>query len=88
MKMKVTRTLVLILLLHGGMAVAQTKEQNVKVEIRKVDIVLDSRPAVPFVDKQNKRTETSIIARVYPYRNYRVMKALHFLTRRSIPKLT
>ncbi|MGB5693343.1 MAG: hypothetical protein WBM43_12120 [Flavobacteriaceae bacterium] len=88
MKMKVTRTLVLILLLYGGIAVAQTKEQNVKVEIRKVDIVLDSRPAVLVVGKQNKRTETSIIARVYPYRNYRVMKALLFLTRRSIPKLT
>jgi len=86
--MKVTRTLVLILLLCGSMAVAQKKEQDVKVEIRKVDIVLDHRPVVPFVSEQIKRAEARIIARVYPYRNYRVMKALHFLTLRSLPKLT
>ena len=85
--MKAVTTLVLILL-FGGIALAQNKEHHAQVEIRKVDIVLDDRPAILVTSEQNKRTKEVLIARVYPYRNYRVMKALHFLTRRSIPKLT
>ena len=85
--MKAVTTLVLILL-FGSVALAQNKEHHAKVEIRKVDIVLDDRPAILVTSEQNKRTKEVLIARVYPYRNYRVMKALHFLTRRSIPKLT
>ena len=87
MKMKALRTLVLILL-FGNVALAQNKERHAQVEIHKVDIVLDDRPAILVSGKQDKRTKKDLIARVYPYRNYRVMKALHFLTRRSIPKLT
>ncbi len=85
--MRALITLVLILL-FGSIAVAQKTEPHAKVEIHKVDIVLDDRPAVLVVGEQNKRTKENIIARVYPYRNYRVMKALYFITRRSIPKLT
>lgn len=85
--MKAVISLVLILL-FSSVALAQKKEHHAKVEIHKVDIVLDDRPAILVISEQNKRTKESLIARVYPYRNYRVMKALHFLTRRSIPKLT
>ncbi len=85
--MRALLTLVLILLC-GGIAIGQKEMPNAKVENHKVDIVLDDRPAILITGKQNKRTKKIIIARVYPYRNYRVMKALHFLTRRSIPKLT
>ena len=85
--MRALLTLVLILLC-GGIAIGQKDMPYAKVENHKVDIVLDDRPAILIVSEQNKRTEKNIIARVYPYRNYRVMKALHFLTRRSIPKLT
>lgn len=85
--MKALITLVLILLC-GSVAQAQKKEYHAKVEIHKMDIVLDDRPAILILSEQNKRTEKNFIARVYPYRNYRVMKALLFLTKRSIPKLT
>ncbi len=85
--MKAVTTLVLILL-FGGIALGQNIEHHAKVEIHKVDIVLDDRPAILVTGEQDKRAKEVLIARVYPYRNYRVMKALHFLTRRSIPKLT
>ena len=86
--MRTLLTLVL-LLLCGSVALAQKeKEHHAQVEIHKVDIVLDDRPAILVVGKQDKRTKEIILARVYPYRNYRVMKALHFLTIRSFPKLT
>ena len=85
--MRALLTLVLILLC-SGIAIGQKEMPNAEVENHKVDIVLDDRPAILVISKQNKRTKKIIIARVYPYRNYRVMKALHFLTRRSIPKLT
>ena len=85
--MRALITLVLILLC-GGIALGQKEMPNAKVENHKVDIILDDRPAILIISEQNKRTKKNIIARVYPYRNYRVMKALHFLTRRSIPKLT
>ena len=67
---------------------AQKTDPYAKVESHKVDIVLDNRPAVLVTGEQDKRTKEIILARVYPYRNYRVMKALHFLTIRSLPKLT
>ena len=85
--MRALLTLVLILLC-SGIAIGQKDTPNAELENHKVDIVLDDRPAILIISKQNKRTKKIIIARVYPYRNYRVMKALHFLTRRSIPKLT
>ncbi len=80
-------TLVLIVL-FGSVALAQKEKRHAEVESRKVDIVLDDRPAILVVSEQTEGTKEIIIARVYPYRNYRVMKALHFLTLRSIPKLT
>ena len=85
--MRALSTLVLILL-FGSVAMAQNTEPHAKVESHKVDIVLDNRPAVLVTGEQDKRTKEIILARVYPYRNYRVMKALHFLTIRSLPKLT
>ncbi len=85
--MKLLTTLVLIVL-FGSVALAQKEERNAEVESRKVDIVLDDRPAILIGSEQTKGAKKIIIARVYPYRNYRVMKALHFLTIRSIPKLT
>ena len=85
--MRTLVTLVLILL-SGNVAVAQKTDPHAKVESHKVDIVLDHRPAVLVTGEQDKRTKEIILARVYPYRNYRVMKALHFLTIRSLPKLT
>ena len=85
--MKLLTTLVLIVL-FGSVALAQKKERHVEVESLKVDIVLDDRPAILVVSEQTEGAKEIIIARVYPYRNYRVMKELHFLTLRSIPKLT
>ena len=85
--MRALSTLVLILL-FGNVAMGQKTELHAKVESHKVDLVLDNRPAVLVTGKQDKRTKEIILARVYPYRNYRVMKALHFLTIRSLPKLT
>ncbi len=85
--MRTLITLVLALL-FGSTVLAQKMEHHAQVENHKVDIVLDDRPAVLVIGKQDKRTKKIIIARVYPYRNYRVMKALHFLTIRSLPKLT
>ena len=87
MKMKALLTLVLILLI-SGVALAQKQDPYARVESHKVDIILASRPVVPLVVKQIEGTKEVLIARVYPYRNYRVMKALHFLTIRSLPKLT
>jgi len=85
--MRALVTLVLVLLI-GSVATAQKTDPYAKVESHKVDIVLDNRPAVLVTGEQDKRTKEIILARVYPYRNYRVMKALHFLTIRSLPKLT
>ena len=85
--MKTLFTLVVTLLI-GVTALAQKSGPNVKVEVYKMGIVLDDSSLVPVASEQVESAKEGLIARVYPYRNYRVMKALLFITIRSIPKLT
>ena len=85
--MKLVTTVILILF-FSAVALANNPDRDVKVEVYKMGVVLDAGTDFLNPGKQDQGTKEKLFERVYPYRNYRVMKALHFLTRRSMPKLS
>ena len=84
--MKSFLTLVVVLF-FSTVAVAQKAENNDKVDILKMDIVLvtgnDTDGAFEKVSVGNEKS----IARLYRYKNSRVKKELTFSTKKNRPKL-
>lgn len=84
--MKALITLILVLL-FGAVALAHNTPADVKVELFKMDIVLDSGIDAPVLYNKITPAKENNVARLYKFKNSRVKKALSFSTKRNKAKL-
>lgn len=84
--MKAIFTLGLLLFLNATL-VAQTTQNNDKVNITQMDVVLVSSLPTSIGTQKVDSEETQSIARLYRYSNSRVKKELSFKTKKDRPKL-
>lgn len=85
--MKATLTLI-FLIIFGAIALAHnnTSHEN-KTAPRKMGILLDTGTVRTFTIEEVAIDKTKKVARLYRYKNSRVIKALNFTTKRNKAKL-
>lgn len=80
--MKALLTLFLVLFLSAGV-LAQKQEDHAKIENHQMDSFLDSRPTGTISGWENKKVTLQKVARLYRFKNARILKELAFKTKKQ-----